>query len=153
MPPAVRGNVAATIVRKASTTLRPPIWPLSKNAHGLQGIKRITAGVIVNCAMMLHSPDTQPQATGDTTHINYSARLSNSSRAYAPRQIGLKGCSSIGTTCSSPTATTSITRSRQEIGLLSVRIAMRRVRSFAMRGDLPTRPDRLLVARAIRPAL
>ncbi|KAJ7865369.1 hypothetical protein B0H14DRAFT_3443063 [Mycena olivaceomarginata] len=40
MPPAVRGNVAATIA----------IW--------------------------LHSPDTQLQATGDTTHINYSAWLS-----------------------------------------------------------------------------
>ncbi|KAJ7731842.1 hypothetical protein B0H14DRAFT_3899166 [Mycena olivaceomarginata] len=79
MPPAVRGNVAATIVRRASTTPRPPIWPLSKNAHGLQVIKRITVGVIVNCtilAIWLHSPDTQLQATGDTTHINYSARLS-----------------------------------------------------------------------------
>ncbi|KAJ7711791.1 hypothetical protein B0H14DRAFT_3902443 [Mycena olivaceomarginata] len=41
--------------------------------------KLITAGVIVNCAILaiwLHSPDSQLQATGDTTHINYSARLS-----------------------------------------------------------------------------
>ncbi|KAJ7713317.1 hypothetical protein B0H14DRAFT_3636661 [Mycena olivaceomarginata] len=69
---------AARRPRKTSPPPSPPIWPLSKNAHGLQVIKRITVGVIVNCtilAIWLHSPDTQLQATGDTTHINYSARL------------------------------------------------------------------------------
>ncbi|KAJ7886229.1 hypothetical protein B0H14DRAFT_1323110 [Mycena olivaceomarginata] len=53
--------------------------PQAKCVEKLYNVKRITAGVIVNCAILgiwLHSPDTQLQATGDTTHINYSARLS-----------------------------------------------------------------------------